>query len=327
MKVKVEQPPFYKRWQFYLISIVSLVASLILLLVVSVIMLRWVNPAVTSFTLQEDWNRYETERINLRDWWVPADEIPVHVKWAVVASEDQKFWEHWGFDLESIREAWDERRDGRRVRGASTLTQQVAKNLYLSPAQSFFRKGVEAGITLLIELFWPKERIIEVYLNIAEFGPGVYGIGKAADTFWGVEATALNPEMASRLAAVLPSPKRMRAEPPSPFAEERSLWILRQMTHLSGTAYYTPPEDPDEMGDEPGLSDIDPYLLRAELDFEGTLLGDPAENGSVSTDTTADTLKPASDTLAEYDLPDTLLTLPPLDTTGVDTAAAHQSDH
>lgn len=163
--------------------------------------------------------------------------------WAVVAAEDQLFFEHSGFDLESIEEAWDERRQGKRIRGASTISQQVAKNLFLSPAQSFFRKGIEAGITVLIELFWTKERIIEVYLNIAEFGPGIFGIGKASEVYFGRPAPELTPEMSARFAAVLPSPKRMRVNPPSPYTQERSRWILRQMNQLTGKTYYTFEQD------------------------------------------------------------------------------------
>lgn len=294
--------PFYKRWRFYLLSLAGLVGLLFLLLVVSVISLRWVNPSATSFTLREDWSQFESDRYNLREWWVPADEIPEHLKWAVVASEDQLFREHHGFDIESIREAWEERRVGRRNRGASTISQQVAKNLYLSPAHTFFRKGVEAGITVLIELFWPKERILEVYLNIAEFGPGIFGIGKATDRYWNTKVSDISPEMSARLAAVLPSPKRMRVEPPSPFTEERSLWILRQMTHLSGIAYYEPPEGEEESE----LEDIDPILLEAEFQIDESLHfteRDTSAADTASKDTT-------SRELIEADLPDSLLQIP-----------------
>ncbi|CAN5294716.1 hypothetical protein BH23BAC3_BH23BAC3_26350 [soil metagenome] len=235
--------PFYLRPHVYVIAVFSVVLSLFLLFLISITAFRWVNPSFTSFTLQENWDELSSERYNLREYWVPADEIPEHMKWAVIASEDQLFLEHWGFDLESIQEAWDERRQGERVRGASTISQQVAKNLYLTPAETLFRKGIEAGITVLIELLWPKERILEVYLNIAEFGPGIFGIGKASEEFYDIPASSIDPEMATRLAAVLPSPKRMRVHPPSPYTEERSFWILKQMTQLSGITYYQPPED------------------------------------------------------------------------------------
>lgn len=227
----------YKSLKTFFIAAVSVVGGLFLILMISVLILRWVNPPFTSFTLQEDREVFEAERYNLREWWVPENQIPDHMKWAVIASEDQLFMEHHGFDIESIKEAIDEQREGRRTRGASTISQQTAKNLYLWPGQSLIRKGLEAVITVLIELFWPKERILEIYLNIAEFGPGLFGIGKTTNTLLGLPPSQLDPEMSARMAAVLPSPKRMRIEPPSPFALERSQWVLRQMTHLTGTSY------------------------------------------------------------------------------------------
>lgn len=193
------------------------------------------------------------ERYSLREHWVDYENLPDHSAWAVVASEDQLFWEHWGFDFESIQEAWEDRQEGVRSRGASSITQQVAKNLFLWPAESFFRKGVEAVITVLIELFWPKERIMEVYLNIAEFGPGVFGIGKASHQFYDRPSSEIEPEMSARLAAVLPSPKRMRVNPPSPFTEERSGWILHQMTQLSGIPYIPQVSEEDSI-EEPTFS-------------------------------------------------------------------------
>ncbi|WP_340103973.1 monofunctional biosynthetic peptidoglycan transglycosylase [Rhodohalobacter sp. 8-1] len=229
--------PFYLRGKFYLYLVVGSILTLFISLLISIVALRWVNPPTTSFMQQQDWESLPAEQYNLREHWVDFENLPRHSTWAVVASEDQHFWNHWGFDFESIGEAWEDRREGIRSRGASTISQQVAKNLYLWSAESFFRKGIEAGITVLIELFWPKERIIEVYLNIAEFGPGVFGIGKASEQFFGLPASELEPDMSARLAAVLPSPKRMRVNPPSPYANKRSRWILEQMTHLSGIAY------------------------------------------------------------------------------------------
>lgn len=203
-------------------------------LIMTILSLRWINPPFTAFTLQTDWNRFDQESYNLRNHWVPVGQIPEHMIWAAVAAEDQLFFEHYGFDFESIENAWGEHRESVRTRGASTISQQVAKNLFLSPVQSFIRKGVEAGITIFIELLWPKERIIEIYLNIAEFGPGIFGIGKASDVYFNRPAHRLSPEMAARLAAVLPNPKRMQVNPPSPYTQKRSLWILRQMNQLTG---------------------------------------------------------------------------------------------
>ncbi|WP_322569508.1 monofunctional biosynthetic peptidoglycan transglycosylase [Rhodohalobacter sp.] len=304
-----DHKPLYKKWRFYLYLLLGIAATLFFVFLLSLITLRWVNPSATSFTLQENWSELEAERYNLREYWVNSDEIPEQMKWAVIASEDQLFWDHHGFDMESIREAWEEMQSGERTRGASTISQQVAKNLYLSPAQSFLRKGIEAGITVLIELFWPKERILEVYLNIAEFGPGIFGIGKAADHFWGIKASELTPEMASRLAAVLPSPKRMRVEPPSPFAQERSLWILRQMTQLSGIAYYQP-EEPEETPDE--FDDIDPLLLETEFDMDMYLTSEKPDTAS-SDSSNAENINEDKE-LIDIDLPDSLLQISEPDT-------------
>ncbi len=283
--------PFYLRPRVYVIAVLSAVLGLFLLLLISITALRWINPSFTSFTLQENWDELNSERYNLNDYWVPADEIPEHMKWAVIASEDQHFWEHWGFDVESIQEAWDERRHGQRVRGASTISQQVAKNLYLTPAETFFRKGIEAGITVLIELLWPKERILEVYLNIAEFGPGIFGIGKASNEFYDIPARSIDPEMATRLAAVLPSPKRMRVHPPSPYTEERSFWILKQMTHLSGNTYYQPPEDveiPDATSLETEQPDTLPSIQGVDMNISSfdSLINAINNNQLSVTDTT-----------------------------------------
>jgi monofunctional biosynthetic peptidoglycan transglycosylase len=269
--------------------------SLLFLLIFTILLLRWVNPPFTSFTLQADWDQLERESYNLRTEWVHRKEIPEHMIWAVVAAEDQLFFEHFGFDIESIQEAWEERREGERTRGASTISQQVAKNLFLSPAQSFFRKGVEAGITVLIELLWPKERIVEVYLNIAEFGPGVFGIGKASEVYFNRPASQLTPEMAARFAAVLPSPKRMRVNPPSPYTQERSRWILRQMNQLTGKTFYTfeannqPSDDEPEMPPDSSLQTLQPDTSSFDIQPDTLFRSIPDTNASVtdSADTTA----------------------------------------
>jgi monofunctional glycosyltransferase len=227
--------------RFLILSVAALLGTLLLLIV----LLRWVNPPFTSFTLREDWSNLNKESYNLRSYWVVYDDIPDPMKWAVVAAEDQLFWTHNGFDVQSIQEAWDDHQAGRRTRGASTLSQQVSKNLFLSGSQSLIRKAIEAGITVLIELIWPKERILEVYLNIAEFGPGIFGIGKASEVFWNVSPSSINSDRAARLAAVLPSPKRMRVEPPSPYAAQRSRWILRQMRQLTGQSFGAPTPQPN----------------------------------------------------------------------------------
>lgn len=168
--------------------------------------------------------------------WVDWANTSPHVKVAVIAAEDQNFPTHYGFDLKSIDDALADRERGRRVRGASTISQQVAKNLFLWPAQSWLRKGLEAYFTVLIETLWPKQRILEVYLNVAEFGRGVFGVGTAAEIYFHKQAARLNVDDAALLAAVLPSPKRMRVNAPSGYVRSRQQWILGQMRGLGGTA-------------------------------------------------------------------------------------------
>lgn len=264
------------------------ILGLLFLLILTILLLRWVNPSFTSFTLQADWDQLERESYNLRTEWVHQEEIPEHMIWAVVAAEDQLFFEHFGFDIESIKEAWQERQQGEGTRGASTISQQVAKNLFLSPAQSFFRKGVEAGITLIIELFWPKDRIIEVYLNIAEFGPGLFGIGKASEVYFNRPASQLTPEMAARFAAVLPSPKRMRVNPPSPYVQERSRWILRQMNQLTGKTFYRfendsePSDEEPEMPPDSNLQNFQPDTVSFEIQPDTLFRSLPDSTPSVS---------------------------------------------
>ena len=169
--------------------------------------------------------------------WVGWERISPHVAMAVLASEDQRFPHHTGFDLESIADAMQERSRGGRLRGASTISQQVAKNLFLWPGRSFLRKGLEAWFAGLLELTWPKRRILEVYLNVAEFGDGVFGVEAASERFFGKPAARLSPEEAARLAAVLPSPRRLRADHPSPWVLARAAWIQEQVALLGGPAY------------------------------------------------------------------------------------------
>ena len=156
---------------------------------------------------------------------------------AVIAAEDQKFPDHHGFDVESISTQLEKKAAGKRARGASTISQQVAKNLFLWSGRSYVRKGFEAYFTVLIECFWPKRRILEVYLNIAEFGDGIYGVSAAADTFFGKRAAKLTQGDAARLAAVLPNPKRLHVENPTPHQVTKRRWIEQQMRQLGGTAF------------------------------------------------------------------------------------------
>jgi monofunctional biosynthetic peptidoglycan transglycosylase len=155
----------------------------------------------------------------------------------VIAAEDQRFPDHNGFDFRQIQKAMDEAERGGRSRGASTITQQVAKNLFLWNGRSYLRKGLEAWFTLLIETLWPKQRTLEIYLNIAEFGRGIYGAEAAAQVVFHKPARNLGRAEAARLAAVLPSPRRYRAGNPGPYVQKRQYQIEAQMAALGGTAY------------------------------------------------------------------------------------------
>jgi monofunctional biosynthetic peptidoglycan transglycosylase len=165
--------------------------------------------------------------------WISAKNISSSARAAVIASEDQQFYNHFGFDLQSIRSSITAYLNGgRRLRGASTITQQVAKNIFLTPSKSFIRKGLEVWFTLLIEIMWSKQRILTVYLNIAEFGDHLFGIEVASQHYFGIPAKNLTRSQAAMLAATLPNPLRLRAARPSSYVIKRQNWILRQMQNL-----------------------------------------------------------------------------------------------
>ena len=189
--------------------------------------LRWVAPPTTAFMLLDSSGRRPLEHR-----WVNAGQMSVNLPYAVVAAEDQKFPEHFGFDVESIRAALDAHGDGERLRGASTITQQVAKNLFLWSGRSFARKGLEAYFTVLLEVLLPKDRILEIYLNVAEFGPGIYGVEAASDVYFAKPAARISDAEAALLAAALPAPRSSSVSRPSGYLRERQRWILTQMRRL-----------------------------------------------------------------------------------------------
>lgn len=218
---------------FYKIAKWSLI-GFFLITFLMVLMLRWIDPPFSAFMVQKRisawWNDQKGYKVNYR--WVNWRRISRHAPLAVMASEDQKFPFHWGFDTESIAKAWLERVKGIRHRGASTITQQVAKNLFLWPGKNMFRKGVEAYFTALIELLWPKKRILEIYLNVAEFGRGVFGVRTASHRFFKKPPARLSRGECALLAAVLPNPIRMRVEKPSEYVIKHANWIYKEMDRL-----------------------------------------------------------------------------------------------
>ncbi len=167
-----------------------------------------------------------------RHQWVALDEISPHLLQAVVAAEDQKFLSHQGFDFDEIEKVLDAKK-GKKIRGASTISQQTAKNVFLWTGRSWFRKGLESGITVLVEAVWGKPRILEVYLNSIEFGPGIFGAQAAAKHYFGISAAKLTPRQAAALAVVLPSPHRYSVLKPTAYLKQRQQWVLRQMRQLA----------------------------------------------------------------------------------------------
>ena len=227
-------------------ALLWLVLAVIGAAVLTVVALRWIDPPTSAFmlgtriaALAAGDHAYQTHYE-----WVDLEQISPQAALAVIAAEDQQFPFHAGFDFKSIREAVRHNARSRHVRGASTISQQVAKNLFLWSGRSYFRKGLEAGFTLLIEWCWPKERILEVYLNIAEFGRGIYGVQAAARHFFHEDARRLDRGDSALLAAVLPNPRHYRVEAPSRYVLERRDWIAGQMAGLGGTTYLNHVEPP-----------------------------------------------------------------------------------
>ncbi|MEM9149146.1 MAG: monofunctional biosynthetic peptidoglycan transglycosylase [Cyanobacteria bacterium P01_F01_bin.3] len=199
---------------------------------VLVLLLRFVPPITTSFMLQTSLrNGFYTYQ------WQPYEQISPNMALAAIAAEDQRFPTHKGFDVDEINAALRDAENGASLRGASTISQQVAKNLFLWPGGGFVRKGVEAWLTALIELMWTKQRILETYLNVAQFSDRTFGVEAASQQFFQISARDLTPDEAALLAAVLPGPELYSIDSPSPAVWSRQSWILTQMDQLGGTAY------------------------------------------------------------------------------------------
>jgi len=223
----------FRRW------VLLAILAWLVITVGPVLLLRWIPPLTSAFMLEA---RIEALRAGEKGYrtdyqWVSLERISPQAALAVIASEDQTFPFNYGFDFGSIRSAVRAAERGRRLRGASTISQQVARNLFLWPGRSFVRKGIEAYFTVLLEALWPKERILEVYLNVAQFGRGIYGVEAAARRFYREPAARLTSSQAALLAAVLPDPVHWHVERPSRFVLWKQGWILGQMRNLGGAAY------------------------------------------------------------------------------------------
>lgn len=218
-----------------LIKLIFIKLPLLFLIVTTlwVLLLKWVpvyyTPlmAIRSFEYREDSNFHTYKS------WQPLEKISPNMAKAVIAAEDNRFLEHHGFDFIELKKAIKEKRSGKRVRGASTITQQTAKNVFLWPGKSLFRKALEAYFSILIELIWGKERIMEVYLNVAEMGKGIYGAEAAAERIFQTRASKLTPYQASLIAASLPNPIKRRAEKPTAYHRKRAADIRVLMKDIT----------------------------------------------------------------------------------------------
>lgn len=206
---------------------------------VAVLILRFVPPFTSAFMLEREFAAWRAGEKNfvLKQHWVPWQDVSPQLPIALVAGEDQKFPFHHGFDVQAIHDALDEADAGERLRGASTISQQTAKNLFLWSGRSFVRKGLEAYFTVLLEITWPKRRILEMYMNIAEFGDGIYGADAAARTFFHESPSRLTGYQSALLASVLPNPKKHHADHPSGYVLHHADWIEQQVRQLGGVGY------------------------------------------------------------------------------------------
>jgi monofunctional biosynthetic peptidoglycan transglycosylase len=197
-------------------------------------LLRWLPAPTSTFMIYRHFEDLIDDQTfkSINYTWVSLEKISPNASAAVIAAEDQRFFQHSGFDLDSIQSSIDVYMGGGRLRGASTISQQVAKNLFLIPSKNFLRKGLEVWFTLLIEIMWSKERILEMYLNIAEFGNHLFGIEAASRHYFGIPAKQLSRAQAALLAATLPNPITLHANRPSNYVLKRQHWILRQMRNL-----------------------------------------------------------------------------------------------
>jgi monofunctional biosynthetic peptidoglycan transglycosylase len=219
--------------------IVKIILWFILLSFVWVLIYKWAPVPVTPLMMiRYVEQKNEGQKQRWKHDWTSLDQISRNVQIAVICNEDQRFLEHNGFDFEAIEKAFKNNTSGKRIKGGSTISQQTAKNVFLWPGRTYIRKGFEAYFTFLIELLWSKERIMEVYLNSIEMGNGIYGVEAASQYWFKKSASKLTRDEAAALAVILPSPRRYKPTPASPYIQKRKNWTLRQM-QFYGPLNYT----------------------------------------------------------------------------------------
>lgn len=215
--------------------------TLVIFLLLSVLLvfsMRWINPITSTLIIERKIESWQSGHpINILRQWEGGQQIADDLKLAVIASEDQNFPFHHGFDMEAIEKALKHNAEGGTLRGASTISQQVAKNIFLWSDRSWFRKGLEVWFTAWIEVLWSKERILEIYLNSVEWGNGIFGAEAAAQYYFHIHASELTKQQASLMAAVLPNPRVWTPSYPSIYIKKRSFWIQKQMSNLGGDAF------------------------------------------------------------------------------------------
>lgn len=234
-----------KGWWSKFIRILKItIISFFALSIVSVVLFRWVNPPVSPLMLLRCCqNMFNEHPVRIKKSWKDLNHISQYLPKAVITSEDQKFKTHWGFDVEAIMKAYKNNDKGRKRKGGSTISQQTAKNVFLCSSSSWVRKGFEVYFTALIEIFWSKERIMEVYLNIIEMGDGIYGAEAASQEYFHKPAKALNRKEAALIAACLPNPRRWTPVKPSKYIAIKQQWIMRNLDHVGRVVEEKPKND------------------------------------------------------------------------------------
>ncbi|MCB0381888.1 MAG: monofunctional biosynthetic peptidoglycan transglycosylase [Psychroserpens sp.] len=209
----------------------------IILSVLIVFVFKWVPVPVTPLMVIRNIEQTDTNKKGWEHHWIPIQDISSNLQLAVICSEDQNFLKHHGFDIKAIEKAYENNKKGKPLKGASTISQQTAKNVFLWPGRSWLRKGLETYFTFLIELIWTKERIMEVYLNSIEMGPGIYGAEAASQYWFKKPATKLSKYEAAAIASILPNPLKYKARPATSYIEGRKSWIMKQMNYFGPLIY------------------------------------------------------------------------------------------
>ncbi|MFT4780929.1 MAG: monofunctional biosynthetic peptidoglycan transglycosylase [Pseudohongiellaceae bacterium] len=210
-----------------------------------VLVFKWVAVPITPLMVIKNIQQTEASKKGWEHDWVPIEDISKNLQLAVICSEDQNFLKHHGFDVKAIEKAYENNKKGKRLKGASSISQQTAKNVFLWPQRSWLRKGLETYFTFLIELIWSKERIMEVYLNSIEMGPGIYGAEAASQYWFKKSASRLSKQEASAMASILPNPLKYRAHPATSYIKGRKVWIMKQMNYF-GPLNYALSDDKDK---------------------------------------------------------------------------------